>query len=177
MNLNTIYNTHQYNYLLTNEIWQKADFYAIETNSSFWNKAIVITLSKEEATTNIEALIYLLQKQTKALAIWEEHWNTTTPTVFQFIEFFIAQRGFINTIGKKVSTKLFYKNYSETISNIIAKPTFEFTKNDNREVYFNLLDQNTIINVICFDDYWHEHNYLIETKTNWILYHWSSANY
>ena len=98
MNLNTIYTSSQDNQLLTDGNWQKADCYNLETSSSFWNKAMIIILPKDVAKTNDEALLYLLQKQAKALTIWQAEWNTTTPTVHQFIQFFIAQRGFTNSI-------------------------------------------------------------------------------
>lgn len=65
MDLNQLYNSPKDDYLLTNGNWQKADFYTLETSSSFWNKAIITTLPKIFAKTNIEALIYLLQKKPK----------------------------------------------------------------------------------------------------------------
>ncbi len=173
MNLNTFYKSTQYDHLFTDGNWQKADFYELETISYFWNKAIMITLPKEVAKTTTEALIYILQKQAKALGIWENEWNTTTPTVSQFMHFFIAERGFTNTIGKEVSTELFYKNYIATINGITAEPSFEFSKNEKLEVYVDLLDPKAILNVICFDDDWQEHNYLIETTDQWVLYHWN----
>lgn len=175
MNLNTLYNSTQHDHLLTNGNWQKADLYELETSSSFWNKAIVIALPKEIAKTTTEALIYILQKQAKALGIWENEWKTTTPTLQSFIHFFIAEKGFTNTIGKEVSTALFYKNYSETINAITDEPSFEFLKNNKTEVYVDLLDPKAIINVICFDDDWQEHNYFIETETHWVLYHWNTV--
>lgn len=175
MDLNTIDKTKEYDHLLTNGNWEKADFYELETSNSFWNKAIIITLPKAIAKTNIEALIYLLQKQAKALNIWENEWSNTIPTVSQFMCFFIAERGFTNTSGKEVSTELFYKNYIATINAIIAEPSFEFSNNDNPEVYVDLLDPKAILNVICFDDDWQEHNYLIETETHWVLYHWNAV--
>lgn len=175
MDLSTLYNTAQYDHLLTDGNWQKADFYELETSSSFWNKAIVITLPKKVAKTTTEALIYVLQKQAKALHIWEAEWNTTTPTISKFIDFFIAERGFTNSIGKEVSTELFYENYIDTINAIIAEPGFEFLKNENPEVYVDLLNPKAILNVICFDEDWQEHNYFIETETDWVLYHWNTV--
>lgn len=175
MNLAELYTSSLDNYLLTNGNWQKADFYELETTSSFWNKAIIITLPKAFAKTTIEALIYLLQKQAKALQIWENKWKTTTPTIAEFIAFFITERGFTNTIGKEVSTALFYKNYNETINAITTEPSFEFFKNDKPEIYANLLDPMAILNLICFDDDWQQHNYFIETETHWMLYHWNAV--
>lgn len=175
MNLTELYTSSLNDHLLTDGNWEKADFYELETSNSFWNKAIIITLSKAVANTTSEALIYLLQKQTKELGIWENEWNTNTPTLSQFFNFFITEQGFSNTIGKKVPTELFYKNYNENIKAITAEPCFEFSKNDKPEFYVELLDPKTILNVICFDDDWQEHNYLIETETHWVLYHWNAV--
>ena len=75
----------------------------------------------------------------------------------------------------QITAEKFYENYSENIKNLTADPSFEFTKNDKPEIYFNLIDKNAIKNVICFDDHWQEENYLIETETHWILYHWNTV--
>ena len=175
MNLTKLYTSSLDDYLLTDGNWQKADFYELETSSSFWNKAVVITLTKDFAKTNVEALIYLLQKQAKALGIWENEWNTTTPTLQSFIHFFIAEKGFTNTQGKPMAIQDFWEKYSATIKGITAEPSFEFTKNDEPETFFELLNKEEIAQVICFDDSWEEENYLIETKTSWVLYHWSAV--
>lgn len=175
MDISKLYWSPQDDYLLTNGNWQKADFYSLETSSSFWNKAILITLQKEVAKTTAEALIYVLEKQAKSLGIWANEWTTKNPTVAEFIAFFIAQKGFTNIIGKKISAETFYDNYLETINGITAEPSFEFLKNDKLEVYENLLDPETILNIICFDDDWQEQNYFIETETNWVLYHWNAV--
>ncbi|MFV5702507.1 hypothetical protein ACM55F_11600 [Flavobacterium sp. XS2P12] len=174
MNLTELYNSSLDDYLLIDGNWQKADFYTLATSSSFWNTAMVIVLSKEFAPTIDKALIYLLQKQAKALQIWEKEWNTTTPTLQSFIHFFIAEKGFTNSRGNPISIEDFWDKYSATIEGITAEPSFEFTKNDEPETFSELLNKEEITQVICFDDSWEEENYLIETETHWILYHWSS---
>lgn len=175
MNLTTFLTSPQYDGLLQDGNWQKADFYDFTTSSTFWNRAIVITLAKIYAETNATALIYLLQKETKALNIWEREWGITTPTIHDFINFFIAEKGFTNTEGQRISTEIFWKKYSPTIEGITAEPDFEFSKNELTKPLTNLLKKEEIIEVICFDDTWNEHNFFIETKTQWVLYHWSSA--
>jgi len=175
MNLTELYTSSLDDYLLTDGNWQKADFYTLETSNSFWNKAIVIVLSKEFATTIDKALLYLLQKQAKALGIWENEWHTTTPTLQSFIHFFIAEKGFTNTQGKPIAIEDFWDKYSATINGITAEPSFEFMKNDEPETFFELLNNEELTQVICFDDSWEEENYLLETKTSWVLYHWSSV--
>ena len=156
--------------------WQNADFYDLSTSSTFWNRAIVITLSKIYAATNATALIYLLQKQSKALKIWERQWKTTTPTVQEFINYFIAEKGFTNTEGKLLSAANFWEQYSATIGGITTEPGFEFSKNETTEPFYGLLSKEDIIQVTCFDDIWNEQNFLVETKTEWVLFHWSSAD-
>jgi len=175
MNLSTLYNSTQYDHLLTDGNWQKADFYELDTSSSFWNKAIVVALPKKVAKTTTEALIYALQKQAKALRIWEAEWKTTTPTLKSFIHFFIAEKGFTNTQGKPIAIEDFWKKYSATIAGITGEIGFEFTKNNETIPFFNLLNKKELTQVICFDDNWEEHNFLVETKTSWVLYNWSSV--
>ena len=175
MNLTTLLNAPQYDGLLQDNNWQKADLYDLTTGSTFWNRAIIITLPKIYAETNTVALIYLLQKQTHALDIWEREWGNITPTIHDFINFFIAEKGFTNTEGQSISAEFFWEKYSPTIEGITAEPGFEFSKNDIAEPYTNLLNKGDIIQVICFDDTWDEQNYFIETTTEWVLYHWSSA--
>ena len=92
-----------------------------------------------------------------------------------FIKFFIAEKGFTNTQGKPIAIKDFWEKYSATIKGITAKPSFEFTKNDEPETFVELLNKEELIQVICFDDSWEEENYLIETKNSWVLYHWSAV--
>jgi hypothetical protein len=174
MNVATLLTAPQNDYLLQDGNWQKADFYDLSTSSTFWNRAIVITLSKTYAATNATALIYLLQKQAKALKIWERQWHYTTPTANDFIKFFIAEKGFTNTEGKLISTAIFWEQYSTAIAGITAAPGFECSK--NAEPFTNLLNKEEIIQVTCFDDTWNEQNFLIETKTEWVLFHWSSAD-
>lgn len=174
MKLTELYTSSSDDYLLTDGNWQKADFYTLETSSSFWNKVIIITLPKAFAKTNVEALIYLLQKQAKELGIWKNEWNTTTPTLSQFIHFFIAEKGFTKSQGNPIAIENFWNKYSATIKGITDEPSFEFTKNDELISFFNLLNKEELTQVICFDDSWEEENFLLETKTSWVLYHWNT---
>ncbi len=176
MNVATLLTAPQNDYLLQDGNWQKADFYDLSTSSTFWNRAIVITLSKIYAATNAAALIYLLQKQAKALNIWERQWHDTTPAIQDFIKFFIAEKGFTNTNGKLIPAESFWEQYSATVAGITTEPGFEFSKNEIAEPYTDLLSKEDIIQVTCFDDTWNEQNFLIETNTGWVLFHWSSAD-
>ncbi len=176
MNVATLFTASQNDYLLQDGNWQKADFYDLSAGSRFWNKAIVITLSKIYAATNATALIYLLQKQAKALNIWEREWGITTPATNDFIHFFIAEKGFTNTNSKLISAESFWEQYSATVAGVTTEPGFEFSKNGIAEPYTHLLNKEEIIQVTCFDDTWNEQNYLIETKTEWVLFHWSSVD-
>ncbi len=176
MDVATLFTAPQNDYLLQDGNWQKADFYDLSASSTFWNRAIVITLSKIFAATTATALIYLLQKQAKALNIWERQWNDTTPTIQEFINFFIAEKGFTNTNGNLISAEKFWEQYIATIGGITTTPGFEFSKNEILEPFTDLLSKEDILQVTCFDDTWNEQNYLIETKTEWVLFHWSSAD-
>lgn len=176
MNLTTFLNAPQYDGLLQDGNWQKADLYDLTSGSTFWNRAIIITLPKIYAKTNAAALIYLLQKQTHALNIWEREWGNITPTIPDFINFFIAEKGFTNTEGKLISVEGFWEQYSATIAGITKTPGFEFSKNEIPEPFTDLLSKENIIQVTCFDDTWNEQNFLIETNTEWVLFHWSSAD-
>ncbi len=176
MNIATLLTAPQNDYLLQDGNWQKADFYDLSTTSAFWNRAIVVTLSKIYAATNATGLIYLLQKQTKTLNIWQRRWHDTTPAIQEFINFFIAEKGFTNTNGKLISAESFWEQYSATLAGIAAAPGFEFSRNEKAESFTDLLNKEDIIQVTCFDDTWNEQNYLIETKTEWVLFHWSSAD-
>lgn len=48
-----------------------------------------------------------------------------------------------------------------------------FIKSDRLENYVNLLDKTKIKKIICFDDYWKEQNFMIETQNAWALFQWS----
>ena len=174
MNLATLYTALLGDSLLKNNKWQMVDCYDLVTSSPHWNAAMILILPKCQ-TQNIEdALLYLLQKQAKSLGIWEREWITTAPTVREFINFFIAEHGFTVTIGKEMDSEIFYEKYSATIAGLTVEPSFEFTKNDKPETYDNLLQVKDILKVICFDNDWREENFLIETTSSWVLYHWSS---
>ncbi len=175
MNLFTLAETNLHNHLLLDGTWQKADFYDVSTGSSFWNRAGIITLSKTYTQTPAAAIIYLLQKECKALKIWGKEWGIATPTIPDFIKFILAEKRFTNSEGQLISIESFWGKYSATITGITAEPDFEFRKNEMAAPFILLLNRMEIKQVICFDDSWDEQNFLIETETDWFLYHWASA--
>ena len=160
--------------LLQSNKHQKVDCYELVSSSVHWNCAMVLIIDKENATTSYEGLLLLLQKQCKALSIWEMEWNAKSPTIDEFISFFIAQKGFTNTDGKTVAKDYFYDKYQETINGLITEPSFECAKNGLPFTLESLFDKANIKNVICFDDTWQEHHFFVETDAQWLLYHWSS---
>lgn len=160
--------------LLHSNKHQHADYYELLTSSTHWNFAMVLTINKEIATTSHEALLLLLQKQCKELGIWDAEWNEKTPTIDEFLSFFIAQKGFTNIVGKFADKDYFYKKYEETINGIISESSFDCTKNGLPSTLDVIIDKKTILNVIAFDETWHEHHFFIETETNWLLYHWTT---
>lgn len=115
MNLFTLINNQLHSQQLIDGTWQKADFFDLSTASLFWNRAIIITLSKELVQTPETALIYLVQKQTKALGIWDKVWGETMPTVSELIHYFISEKGFTNTQGKPITIESFWEKYCASI--------------------------------------------------------------
>lgn len=176
MNLNTLPDALLNDKLLYDGTWQKADFYDLNTNSSFWNRAGITTLAKTYTTSPAAAIIYLLQKECKALNIWERVLGNNMPTANEFIQYVIAQKRFSNTIGKPVSSESFWEEYTGTLNGITAEASFEFTVNEIQKPYEELLQLKDIRSIICFDNTWQEQNYFIETDKEWILYHWATAD-
>ena len=175
MNLNLIAKETLHTELLNDGTWQKVDFYDLSTSSTFWNRAAILTLDKKNAATVPAALIYLIQKETRVLGIWQSQWNTRTPKLLDFINFFVAEKGFSNIEGKLISVDAFWDSYSTTIAGISSESDFESTKNEKKEPFTEPIKKETILQVVCFDDEWNEHNFLIETEDQWVLYHWASA--
>lgn len=161
--------------ILNNGTWEKVDVYDLSTESLLWNRAAYLTIAKKDAKTCEAALIYLIQKETKVLGIWEEIWPDTTPTIVEFINLFVAEKGFSNVEGAIMPIDDFWKSYRNTIEGISSEPDFKFSKNDVLEPFFVLLEKEDIIQVICFDNEWNEQNFLVETVSSWVLYHWASA--
>jgi hypothetical protein len=163
------------NHLLLDGTWQKADFYDFSSNSIFWNRASFICLSKKCTLDAAVALIYLLQKEAKTLTLWQGQWGESTPSLQEFIKALVAWGRFSHTKGEAFPVELFWKQFDGTIEGISSETDFEFSKNGIVELYKNLLLKQDILQVVCFDDTWNEQNFLIETTTNWILYHWITA--
>lgn len=175
MNLYTLPDALLNDKLLYDGTWQKADFYDLNTNSSFWNRACITTLSKTYTQDPTAAIIYLLQKECKALKIWERAWANISPTIPDFINFILTEKRFSNPVGKPISAESFWQEYTGTINGITAEAGFEFTLNEIQKPYEELLQLKDIKNIICFDNTWQEQNYFIETEKEWILYHWTTA--
>jgi hypothetical protein len=161
--------------ILKDGTWEKVDFYNLSTENALWNHAAYLTLAKKEAKTCEAALIYLLQKETKVLGLWQDEWANATPTVADFIKLFAAEKGFSNVEGAVIPTEDFWKSYRNTIEGISCESDFVFSKNDVIEPFTVLLDKEDIVQVTCFDDEWNEQNFLVETTSHWVLYHWASA--
>lgn len=175
MNLNTLFDASLNNQLLQDGNWQKADFYDLSTGSTFWNRAGIISLPKKVAQTRSMAFIYLLQKESKALGIWEQTWSDTTPTLPVFIQFVLDEKRFTNVEGRYITIESFWEKYNATIEGIIAEPDFECSKNEIVIPFTDMLNKAAMIQVTCFDDTWNEQNFFIETETEWVLFHWASA--
>lgn len=154
--------------------WQYATVYDLNTDSIFWNRAALITLSKNYVTEPSSALIYLLQKEAKTLALWEKEWGNRTPTTVDFLRCISAWGRFTNTVGYSIPIEKFWKSYNATIEGIISEPSFEFCEEGTARPYTSHLVKEDIEQVICFDDKWNEQNFFIETSAEWILFNWGT---
>jgi hypothetical protein len=163
-----------YNDVLKGTIWQKAAYYDLSTASIFWNRATLFCLPKVLASTPLLALICLLQKEAKTLSVWQEQWGDRIPTAREFIKAVIAGGRFSNTKGEAIPIESFWKQYEGTMAGVAEEPSFEFSVDGIVAPYNDLLLKKDIQRVICFDNNWNEQNFLIETSTEWILFHWGT---
>ncbi len=154
--------------------WQHVVVCDMSTSSVFWNQASLITLSKKYTTEASSALLYLLQKEVKTLALWEQQWHDHTPSISDFIKCIEVWGRFANTVGYAVSIEEFWKVYTATINGIISDPSFEYNEEGIAKPYTQHLVKEDIKHVICFDDTWNEQNFFIETSTRWMLFNWTT---
>lgn len=175
MNVNTIASQNHPDNVLANGNWELASYYELSSNSLFWNRAAIIKLSVTVTKIAEEALLYLLQKQANSLGIWEQNWSNEIPTIKDFLKFFTAEKGFNNIEGNIISPVIFWEKYNSIIKGLIEETDVVFTRDGNAISYFDLIQLNDLIRVICFDDEWNEQNYFIETKNEWMLFHWNEG--
>lgn len=158
--------------ILADGTWQNASVYDLNTNSVFWNRAALIILSKDYATEASSALVYLLQKEAKALDLWEQEWSSHTPSIHEFFNCISAWGRFTNTKGYVIPVEEFWKNYQTTIEGITSEPSFEYMVEKMAKPYAHQLNKDDIKQVTCFDNEWNEQNFFIETSAEWILFNW-----
>ena len=158
--------------ILEDGTWQYASIYDLNTNSVFWNRAAFIILSKDHATVASSALVYLLQKEAKALELWEQEWGNNTPSLHDFFNCISVWGRFTNTKGYVIPVDKFWESYNATISGIISEPSFEYMAEKIAKPYAQHLDKDDIRQAICFDNEWNEQNFFIETSADWILFNW-----
>ncbi len=154
--------------------WQYVTVCDLSTDSIFWNRASFITLSKKYTSEASSALIYLLQKEAKTLALWEPKWDNYTPSMTDFIKSISVWGRFTNTVGFTVSIEEFWKIYCATINGIISEPSFKYNEEGMTKSFTQHLVKEDIEQVICFDDTWNEQNFFIETSTKWMLFNWAT---
>lgn len=155
--------------------WQHATIYNLDSASTFWNAASIISLPKQHATTAPGALLYLLQAEAKALTIWHNCWGNAVPATNDFVTTIMAQKRFTNTTGRATSTEIFWKEFKDCMAGLTSGDGFQLTINGIATPYKELLQQDDLVQVICFDESWQEQNYFVETTHSWLLYHWSTA--
>ncbi|NCU02953.1 MAG: hypothetical protein GXC73_03110 [Chitinophagaceae bacterium] len=157
---------------LTDGNWQYAVVYDLNTNSVFWNRAACIVIRKDHAKDATSALIYLLQKESKSMALWEQQWGSDTPSLSDFLKYLAVWGRFSNTAGYTINIDAFWKSYAATIDGITAEPSFVYSKEGIATPYLPLLEKEKTVQVICFDDAWNEQNFFIETTDEWVLFNW-----
>lgn len=171
LNLSDLANNSSIELKLTDGNWQQAVVSDLNTNSTFWNRASFISLSKDFAADAATALLYLLQKESKALSLWEKQWGNSIPTTADFVSALLTWGRFTNATGNSVAIDKFWNSYNATITGITSEPSFEYTEEGVGKVYTQKMVKEDILQVICFDA-WNEQNFLVETTTQWILFSW-----
>lgn len=173
MNLKDIAKDQTLANLLSEGNWQQADFYDLDSNDGNSGRTLIVKLSKSVTSNAEEALIYLIQKQTKALGIWEREWENVVPSVKELIDFFIAEKGVSNASGKILPTEGVLENIKKHLQGLQNADGFECSKNGVTTIFQNFFTEEKIMQVVCFDDEWNEQNLFIEMENIWVLYHWS----
>jgi hypothetical protein len=161
--------------LLEDGCWKQAVFYDLGTESTYWNRASLVSISKAFAKNGSVALLYLLQKEAHILSLWKKEWEDTPPSIGQFINSVLGWGRFSNTLGRNVPADDFWKNFTTILEGITMEKSFEFSKDEIPSAYSEMVRKEDVVQAICFDDTWAEQNYLIETSTSWILYNWVTA--
>lgn len=152
--------------------WKKVTLRDLSTSSTFWNRAIILSISKSFAPEATAALVYLLQKEAKYLMLWEKEWGPAIPELADFIGAISAWGRFSNHAGEVINVDGFWEKYTVTIEGLLAEPSFEFSQDEKIQAYSDILVKEDIQQVICFDDQWNEQNFLVETNKDWILFSW-----
>lgn len=163
-----------YSGLLTDEKWRYAIVHDLNTKSTYWSRASFVKLSKKYTANASSALIYLLQKEAKALSLWEREWGNNTPAISNFMNCLSVWGRFTNTAGESIPVEEFWKSYDATIQGLLSEPSFEYQEEGITKPYTQHLVKEHIEQVICFDNTWNEQNFFIETRSEWILFNWGT---
>lgn len=161
--------------ILEDGCWKEAVFHDLSTDSLYWNRASLVSISKRYAKGASTALIYLLQKEAHTLLLWKKEWDDAPPSPEQFVNSISAWGRFSNSSGRSIPPDDFWKKFTSIMEGITSEKSFQFSINGTPAAYCEVLKKEDLLQVICFDDTWAEQNYLIETPAGWVLYNWVSG--
>lgn len=161
--------------ILEDGCWKKAVFYDLSTDSQYWNRASLVSISKLYAKDASAALIYLLQKEAHILLLWKKEWDDAPLSLEQFMNSILAWGRFSNSTGRSIPSDDFWEKFTSTMEGITSEESFQFSINETPAAYCEVLKKEDLLQVVCFDDTWAEQNYLIETPAGWVLYNWVSG--
>ena len=173
MNLKDIAKDQTLANLLSDGNWRQADFYDLDSKDRNSGRTLIVALNKSVTSNAKGTLLYLIQKQTKALGIWEREWGNTAPSVKEFVDFFIAEKGVSNASGKILKAEGVLENIRKHLQDLQNADGFECSKNGVTTTFQNFLTEEKIMQVVGFDNEWNEQNLFVEMENVWVLYHWS----
>ena len=160
--------------MLPNENWKQTDYYEICCMNEGLGCAFFTTLDKRITDNAVEAIIYILQR----MIIEGECWDETLQQGINkdnFVRFAISAGYVRHEEGWIASAENFCQDYQGITGGIISQEKFEITKNGVKIDDIFLVQKSNILSVICFDNKWNSIQYLVETKTEWALFTWSTG--
>lgn len=160
----------QNNFRLINDI--PVQYYNLNSNTTRWNQASIITVASPLFQNATEALLYLLKKEALIQDRWKPDWNISHPDISAFTNALQIWGRFSNYQGSSILIDTFWKDFHATVTAISQQKEFEFHLNHKLVPFQIPLNKSEIIQVYCFDHNWNEHNFFIQTRINWILYSW-----
>lgn len=162
--------------LLSNEQWKKTDYYELCCDSELWGCAFYISIDKAFASTETEALTYLLERFVIEGELLKKVENTK--------EDYIGIRnlmltGLSNPTGVDMTDEQFYRSFEEIYTGMLETQHRDqkstLCKNGVQIPMSKLLEKRDVCLVTCFADKWNYRQYLVETGTRWVYFEWATG--